>query len=231
MNWSNWYYYSKLHCSLSLNLHIHLISQSYIGVQCLMHHFKWDYPLFILLLKTGFFYLPQVHQYQVLSGSQFQDVIQVLVREPWAQLCLIYIHRREKLLTKIRVSKYAQHVCSKRCQVRLAWQKMLRKCVQASCGKFALQIRVTLQVYYFKLNVDGRIRGIQGNGQQNTLKSFSSSPKIWTHCSNSRNSPIILSLNLFMSAAYWVAHTSFRQGKWAASPPTSCVSHNTCMLS
>ena len=41
----------------------------------------------------------------------------------------------------------------------------------------------------------GRSEAFAVNGEQKTLKSFSSSPKIWKRCSNSRNSPISLSLN------------------------------------
>lgn len=41
----------------------------------------------------------------------------------------------------------------------------------------------------------------------------------WKHFSNSRNSPVILSLNRFMSASCWVAHTSFWQGKWQCHHP------------
>ena len=98
----------------------------------------------------------------ILSGSQFQNFIQVLVRELWAQLCFIDAHYREHLLTKICGSKHAQHLCSKGCQVRVTWQEILKKCVQASCGKFAFQIWITLQVYYFKLSVDGQFCGIPG---------------------------------------------------------------------
>ena len=51
------------------------------------------------------------------------------------------------------------------------------------------------------------------NGEQNTLKSLSSSTKIWTRCSNSLNSPLILTLNRIMSAAEQHHHSS-------------CISHN-----
>lgn len=107
-----------------------------------------------------------------LSGSQFQDVIQVLVHESWMQLCFIYIHYRENLLTKIHGSKCVQNISSQCCQVGVVWQKILIKCVQASRGKFALQIQVTLQVYYFKLNVGRHIRGIHGEWRAKHFEVF-----------------------------------------------------------
>lgn len=101
----------------------------------------------------------------ILSDSQLQDVFQVAVREPWAQLCFINAHYRENLLTKICGSEHGQQLCSEGCQVGVTWQEVLIKCVQASCGKFALQIRITLQVNYFKLDVDGKIRGWMASKQ------------------------------------------------------------------
>lgn len=53
--------------------------------------------------------------------------------------------------------------------VKLSWQEVLIKCVQASCGKFALQLRITLQVSYFKLDVAGQIRGIHSEWRANNL--------------------------------------------------------------
>lgn len=38
-----------------------------------MQHFKWGYPLFILLLKSGIFWLSQVHQYQA-SYPEWQPI-------------------------------------------------------------------------------------------------------------------------------------------------------------
>ena len=51
-------------------------------------------------------------------------------------------------------------------QQRLSsWGNLARECVQVGCSEFAPQILVTLQVVYFKLDVDGQIRGIHGEWQ------------------------------------------------------------------
>lgn len=166
----------------------------------------------------------------ILSGSQLQDVIQVLVREPWAQLCFISAHYREKLLTKICASKHAQQFCSEGCQVGVTWQQIQIKCVQASCGKFAFKSESHCKSIISSWMLTGRSEGFMVNEQQKTFKSFSSWAKMWKRCSNSRNSPVIFSLNRFMSATCWVAHTFFRQGKPGAFQDTQSPLPSSCMF-
>jgi len=69
------------------------------------------------------------------------------------------VHHREHLLTKICHPKHAQNFCSKGCHFGVAWKKILIECVQAHQGKLGLQIWITLQVNYFKLQVNMQIRG------------------------------------------------------------------------
>lgn len=149
-------------------------SQNYIWVQCLVHHFHWGNPVFILLLKPGFLAFTSSSISGVITwvAGTFRMSSRRLCVSLECRICFIYIHYRENQLTKIHGSKHVQNFSSKRCQVRVVWQKILIKCVQASCGKFALQIQVTLQVYYFKLNVGRHVRGIHGEWRAKHFEVF-----------------------------------------------------------
>ena len=65
----------------------------------------------------------------------------------------------EHLFTKICRPKHAQNFCSEGCHFGVAWNKILIECVQTRQGKFGLQIWITPQVNYFKLPINGQIRG------------------------------------------------------------------------
>lgn len=122
------------HDPLYLNFHrIQSFSQNYIRMQCLS---GVTHCLFHSWNLASFSFHKCINiRHHILSGSRLQDIIQVLVRESWVQLCFINEHERK--LSKICGSKNAQHFCSKGCQVGVTWQEILMKCVQASCGKFA----------------------------------------------------------------------------------------------
>ena len=99
------------------------------------------------------------------------------------------------------------------------WQK----CVQASFSKFPLQIWVTLHIYYLKFDVhdEWQPKNFEVSSVQQKSDHIAQTPATVL---------FFLSLNRFMSTACWVAGTSFRQVKWAASPLTSCDYHNELQL-
>lgn len=93
ISWSDWQYHSKSHTVvLTLNFHRkQSFLQNCISVLCLMQHFKWvTHCLFYSWNLASFSFHQRIYiRHHILSGSQFQDVIQVLVRDSWAQLCFI----------------------------------------------------------------------------------------------------------------------------------------------
>ena len=113
-----------------------------------------------------------MYQYQVSNPVQqpLSGCHLVSVYEPWAQLCFVDVHHREHLFTKIYRTKHAQNFCSKGCHFGVAWNKILIECVQARQGKLGLQIWITLQVNYFKLQVNGLIRGFYCEWRTNDLE-------------------------------------------------------------
>lgn len=82
----------------------------------------------------------------------------------------------------------------------LARCTVLIKFVQSSSGIFTLQIWITLQVCYFKMDVEGQIRGIYGEWPAENFDGR----KTWTCWSNPGNRAVILSLTRFTSAVCWV---------------------------
>ena len=112
-----------------------------------------------------------MHQYQVSNPVQQPlSGCHLSMCEPWAQLCFIDVNHREHLFTKICRPKHAQNFCSKGCHFGVAWKKILIECVQARQGKLGLQIWITLQVNYFQLQVNGRIRGVYCEWRAKDLK-------------------------------------------------------------
>ena len=144
---------------------------------------------------------------------------------PWAQLYFVDVHHREHLFRKIYCPKHAQNFCGKGCHFGVAWKKILIERVQARQGKLGLQIWITLQVNYFKLPINGQIRGIYCEWRAKDLKVRLKLAKNLNLCLNSRNNSVIFSLYWFKSLFGPVARTLFRQRKWAVSSPESCVFH------
>ena len=133
------------------------------------------------------------------------------------------VYHREHLFTNVCRPKHAQNVWSRGCHFGVAWKKILIECVQARQGQLGLQIWITLQVNYFRLQVNGQIRGAYCEKASKRLGSPSqvgqkSGTVSWTPATT-------LLLYWFKSLLSPVARTLFRQRKWAVSSPVSCVSH------
>ena len=115
----------------------------------------------------------------------------------------------------------SSQTCTKRLKQGLSLWGSLKKdidrmqCVQARQGQLGLQIWITLQVNYFRLQVNGQIRGAYCEKASKRLGSPSqvgqkSGTVSWTPATT-------LLLYWFKSLLSPVARTLFRQRKWAVS--------------
>ena len=148
----------------------------YIRVQCLMQSFEWVYVLLTLSLKLGIFKLSQVHQYQAshpewqpISGCYSSACLWALSAASfyWCSLQRKLSHKYMCIQTCIKIlqqglsswgslARYTDKMCPS--QLRKIFP--LNMSHAASLLFQVGWIWVTLQVYYFKLDVDRQISGI-----------------------------------------------------------------------
>jgi len=134
------------------------------------------------------------------------------------------VYHREHLFTKICRPKHAQNFWSKGCHFGVAWKKILIECVQARQGKLGLQIWITLQVNYFRLQVNGQIRGICCEWRAKDLEVRLKLAKNLKPLLELPQQLCYLCIDSSHCLVPWHIHF-FRQRKWAVSSPESCVSH------
>ena len=186
------------------------------------------YSLFDLLLKLGVILPTSVSGVISWVAASFRMSFKCLCVTLYCSFVSLMLITN--LFTKRGSLQHGQNSHSKSRPFGVTWQEKLIKCVQAKSESHCQSIISSWML-------TGRSEALTVNCEQKVVKSVSGSQKIWNCCLNSRSNPGILSLYRVMSVLALGARPCCRRGKWAGSPPESCVFHkvsfnlNACMLS